>query len=314
MAKRSGGKKKADEPAAPFDRRMMEKQMQEIQRLLSEHEFKSIDEANAFLQQVLQSGKGLPAMPPPDDPLVQAQELVYEALETRSPKKRIELAHKALSISEDCADAYVLLAQEEAKTLEEQAQRYEEAVRAGERALGPEAFEEDAGHFWGLLETRPYMRARAGLAQCLWELGERPEAIAHVRDMLRLNPGDNQGLRYVLADWLLAEGDDEGLGALLDDYPDDAMATWAYSRALLAYRRQGESPDADLALDAAFEANPHVPSFLLGRKRLPKQLPAYIGLGDESEAVEYVVHHLQHWQRTHGALRWMRHRAAEKRL
>jgi hypothetical protein len=30
-------------------------------------------------------------------------------------------------------------------------------VAAGERSLGPKAFEEDAGHFWGILETRPYM-------------------------------------------------------------------------------------------------------------------------------------------------------------
>lgn len=33
------------------------------------------------------------------------------------------------------------------------------------------------GHFWGILETRFYMRARAGLAEALWELGERDAAI-----------------------------------------------------------------------------------------------------------------------------------------
>ena len=41
---------------------------------------------------------------------------------------------------------------------------------AGELALGPEGFEEYDGHFWGFLETRPYMRARHGLALALLKL------------------------------------------------------------------------------------------------------------------------------------------------
>ena len=60
-------------------------------------------------------------------------------------------------------------------------------------ALGAEGFEEYAGHFWGFLETRPYMRARAGLAIALIKLGDESAAIEHFRAMLKLNPNDNQG-------------------------------------------------------------------------------------------------------------------------
>ncbi len=42
---------------------------------------------------------------------------------------------------------------------------------AGERALGPQLFEQEAGRFWSLVEARPYMRARLGLAQVLEALG-----------------------------------------------------------------------------------------------------------------------------------------------
>lgn len=129
--------------------------------------------------------------------LGQAQELIYNAWETADRKRRVALAQKAIGISPDCADAYVLLAEETA-TLDEALEFYRKGVEAGERALGRQAFESDAGHFWGILETRPYMRARAGLARCLWESGKRDEALAHYREMLRLNPNDNQGLRYVL--------------------------------------------------------------------------------------------------------------------
>ena len=88
-----------------------------------------------------------------DAALWQAQELMYKAWDAGAKRERIALAKRALDISELCADAHVLLAEEAAKTLVEARRHYEAA--AGERALGPRAFERDAGHFWGLLETRP---------------------------------------------------------------------------------------------------------------------------------------------------------------
>ena len=97
----------------------------------------------------------------------------------------------------------MLLAQETTANAEEARELLEQSVAAGERALGPEPFAEDAGHFWGILETRPYMRARAALAVTLWAVGRREDAVQHHRDLLRLNPNDNQGLRYLQAEWLL---------------------------------------------------------------------------------------------------------------
>lgn len=81
---------------------------------------------------------------------------------------------------------------EAAPSLGQALEAYALGVQAGKRALGPEPFEEDVGHFWGITETRGYMRARAGLAQCLWELGEHQAAIAHYKELLRLNPNDNK--------------------------------------------------------------------------------------------------------------------------
>ena len=62
----------------------------------------------------------------------------------------------------------------------------------GARQLGPELFEREAGHFWGLLETRPYLRARLGLAHSLWTAARREKAVRHLQEMLRLKPGDKQ--------------------------------------------------------------------------------------------------------------------------
>src|SRR3954471_11215905 len=101
---------------------------------------------------------------------------MWDAWDEKNARRRIDLARKALSISADCADAYVLLAEETASSVPEAMELYEKGVRAGESALGEKTFNEDAGHFWGLLETRPYMRARAGLASCLREAGKLDDA------------------------------------------------------------------------------------------------------------------------------------------
>jgi tetratricopeptide (TPR) repeat protein len=299
--KARGNRKPKNEDPVPFDRRLMDQQMAAIGRLLEEQGFESPEEANAFLREILSSGE-LPRVAPAT-PLDEAQEVIFQALETTG-KRREKLARKALSISPDCADAYVLLA-EAAKQPEEARRLYEQGVQAGERALGEEMFAQQEGHFWGILETRPYMRARLGLADTLWELGERQAAIEHLQAMLRLNPGDNQGVRYLLASWLLIVKDDAALDRLLAQYPDEWSAFWAYTKALHTFRRKGAKKQAAKALQQAVEVNPFVPAYLLGFMPLPKQLPPYYGMGTPEEAVIYLAEAGEAWMEIHGALEWL---------
>ncbi len=166
------------------------------------------------------------------------------------------------------------------------------------------------GHFWGRIEMRPYMRALGGLAELCWMLGNRPRARALYARMLELNQSDNQGIRYMLATCLLEERAAEAHAALkklLSDYPNDAAATWAYSRALLAFQEHdGPTPNATRALRKALKANKHVPGILLGDQPIPLALPRFIGFGDESEAIEYVTFAVRAWTQTPGSIAWLR--------
>jgi tetratricopeptide (TPR) repeat protein len=178
-------------------------------------------------------------------------------------------------------------------------------VRAGERALGPKVFKNEVGYFWGLIETRPYMRARAGLADCLWLLGERQQAIKHYEDMLRLNPNDNQGIRYILVNCLLAVGADLSVEKLLNQYNDDIACSWTFSRALWIFRKEGPSHKANEALKKAVKQNPFVPLYLLGKKKMPRSLPPYVGIGDENEAIEYAAESIEVWRSIPDAFQWL---------
>lgn len=80
----------------------------------------------------------------------------------------------------------------------EQAQRnYEAGVAIAELSLGP--------HFkgvlpWGRIDNRPFLRCLHGLGLCRWALGDLKEAGKIFERMLWLNPSDNQGIRFCLAE------------------------------------------------------------------------------------------------------------------
>ena len=240
-----------------------------------------------------------------DPKLDQAQQIMYQAWDETHPGKRITLAHKALATSPNCADAYVLLAEEAADTVGRALEFYQQGVDAGRRALGEDYFSDAAGDFWGLLETRPFMRALGGKTNMLWELRRYEEAIAIYREMLRLNPSDNQGVRYSLLQLLLELDQSDEARVLIAQYEDEYSAAWLYTRALIAFQQEGDSPASIHALQDALEQNPHVPAYLSGKKRIPTRLPDYVSPGDETEAIDYAVGHLNDWRRTPGAVEWI---------
>ena len=238
--------------------------------------------------------------------LDRAQELIYGAWEAGTAKRRLALAKKALEISPHCADAYVLLAEHARRGSDAELELWRQGVAAGEAALGKAGFEELVGQFWGFLETRPYMRARLGLAMALWRRGAREDAVDHLRAMLRLNPGDNQGVRYILAAFLAELGRDAELAALLEQYADDGAAAWAYTAALLAFRREQDTAASRKLLTEAIESNEFVPGYLLGERKMPARLPDYMGAGDAAEAVHFMNDFGAGWKGTPGALDWLR--------
>jgi len=247
----------------------------------------------------------IPKGKPRRSALDKAQEIMYDAWEAPTRKRAVALAQRALAISGDCADAYALLAEETAVSPEQAIDLYRKGMEAGERALGKKAFKEDVGSFWGILETRPYMRARAGLARSLWLAGRREEAVGHYLDMLRLNPDDNQGIRDQLMPCLIEMGRVDEAENLFGQYPEDGMAVWMFSRALLNFRKHGASQAVDKSLKAALKENKLVPDYLLGRKKMPSRLPEFYGFGDDNEAVLYAYGNKAAWAATPGALEWL---------
>lgn len=234
---------------------------------------------------------------------------MWTAFDAESRQQRIALAKQALSISPDCADAYVVLAMDTGGmgTREQKIDLYEKGVKAGERALGPRYFKEEVGNFWGILETRPYMRARFGLALILQKSGRIEEAIGHYRELLRLNGhSDNQGVRYLLAPLLVSLNRLEEATNVIKHYPDDIGPALNYSRALLLFKQGGGGAEAQKALQEAARYNPYVVSYLLTPK-LPLRMKSsdYVVCGGKEEAFDYAKEWRKSWHQTKGAIDWL---------
>ncbi len=239
-----------------------------------------------------------------------AQIIAYDAMEAGGAP-RLKLAGEALAVSGLCADAWGLLASEAPAGSPLALSLWRQAVAAGEVAIGPWRMVEWQGEFWGILETRPYMRARQGMALELRRQDQLGEAIDTLRGTLALNPNDNQGIRYILLDWLLEAGALPEAAALHAAYEEDSSAAWHYAATLLAFR-QGGGAAALPVLTAALANNPHVPGLLLGRQAMPAEDPEYYSPGDASEAAVYCQTGAPGWRATPGALDWLAEAAPAK--
>jgi len=237
-------------------------------------------------------------------PEEQAQALIDQAWEARTQRQAAALARRALEIFPDCADAYNVLAGAEARSAEDALVLYEHGVDAGRRTLGNAFFDEHRGHFWGMIETRPYLRARRGLADCLWALGRKRESLTHCEALLELNPDDDQGIRHGLLSRYLALGNDMGAARLFRDYPHDASAAFLWSRVLLDLRR-GDQVAATEHLVLAMHGNPHVAGFFAGKRKPPARLPAHYSPGDRNEAALYIANFAEAWLASADAMDWL---------
>jgi tetratricopeptide (TPR) repeat protein len=214
-----------------------------------------------------------------------AQQIIYDAWEAQHIAERHRLALAALDQSPLCGDAFNILA---GIMPEHAAALFERGMVAAELALGPQRFAEYEGEFWRHLETRPYMRARAGLADEMLQAGKSDEAIAHWHELLRLCPGDNLGVRYLLTFELLQRRDRRALRTLLKSYRQDDGPILQYTRALLA-----------------FEANEHIPFLLAATSSIVSKDSGHLSMGGLDEAVFFVHHAGEAWRETDGACEWL---------
>lgn len=240
-----------------------------------------------------------------ETPQEKAQTLLAQAMEATSAKRRVQLAEKALELYPDSPEAYLILA-EETENEEDARELLKAGIAAGRRELGESYFTKHKGFFWGLYETRPYIRICQSYAESCWFGGKAEEATEMLEHILELNEDDNTGARYLLTAVYLYSNQLEEAERIIKNYgEEDAAAAFAYDRIVLEFKKNGITSQLKMLYRIARGVNKHVPDYLLGMKRLPHNLPDYVGMGDPNEAIEYVIMHSRLWASLPDLLKWM---------
>ena len=267
--------------------------------------FESEEAINEFLMKYMPQGEK-PRFPKPVKPWHKAQEAAYAGWKKKSARGRSNAAEKALSLSSDTPDAYLLLAHdspswEEALDLENQ------ALKAAQEILQIQRYEENPGPYWGEAITRPYMRSVFAIGYSSWKSGQGDAARERFRELLSKNPEDNQGARYLLAAILLEKGEYGEIRRLMAQYMDDGLCHWSFNKALLHFRRRGDDPAGWDLLRQALLRNRHVPAYLSGKISISSLEMDSIEPGKEDEAREYTSIFQNAWKMVPGAVDWIKH-------
>jgi tetratricopeptide (TPR) repeat protein len=298
LAKKSPAKKKPAPNAA------IDAAVRQMAKLMASSDLITQDDLNALLTS-LHGPLATDGLSDAEaDARAEAQELAFDAMQAESKAEALKLAKRALRKDPDCVDALVLLGSIESDSPRKMIEALKKAVEAGERSLGAKYFKDNKGHFWGLLDTRPYMRAMEQLAGLLRAEGFKLDAIKHFEKILELNPNDNQGVRDPLLGLYLATDNLEAARKLLKDYGEDASANFGWARVLERFL-SADQAGAAAALTIARKGNRFVELYLSGQKRIPKEMPEMYSPGSDEEAVLVLDYMSLGWAEHKEALLWL---------
>lgn len=301
MAKKPAPRSKSAKKPAPTREPSGKQALHDLHKLLEKQQFSSVAEIEAFMEQV---SKGpIPTFEPEGDK-EEAEDLVHEAMDLEGEERK-ELLMEALDLDPECIAAYHALGAAEHHPAIAIA-FYERGISLGAvRFQSEEYLKENKGHFWGLTETRPFMRCLQGAADCQFFLGHVFEALGMWFHMLDLNPNDNQGVRYDLMLSLAGFRDHEQFEQLDKQFSDDASAAAHFNRVLNLFTKHGPGPQALQALNVARAKNKHVVPLLL-KKDAPLYRVSGYTISSEEEAIAYMDKAHLVWSGVPGAREWLK--------
>lgn len=115
---------------------------------------------------------------------------------------------------------------------------------------------------WGILENRPLLRTFHAEGLELMKVKFYAKAIEKFEFIINVNPGDNQGARYSLAECYFYSSNFGAFFHLNSKYPDDHSVEFFYGN-VFAYFQTNNLVKAKKQLQEAIKAFPHVANELI---------------------------------------------------
>lgn len=246
--------------------RESEKVFKEFQKFLDEHGKKenyTDEDLDVLAKLFFEQYQGNLPEPVTPETAQTAEDWLELAEGAQSDADVLKYAKKAQKADPADLDARRLVIQYGGKDEIEQLKALKQAVADGKELMKQQGFLEAGviGDFWGVLETRPYMRLHRAYVDALTDLGMMGRAIEESRDMLRLCEGDNLGIRYTLMHlFALMEMEEDALKLHQRfDGQDDTQMLLPLS---MLYYKKEDLEKAEEYLNRLAAANPDTRKFM----------------------------------------------------
>lgn len=258
-----------------------------LQEFLKNNNIKNIDEANEKLQEFIEMYNN-GEIEYKNTPLDDAYEILEEAQNARNKKEAIRLAKKAYEKSPDCFDAILFQCDLEENGIKKMKLLGDGLENEKNRLTKEKYFDkENIGHFYGIFETRPYIRGLVVKAEYLLEEGKLRQAESICREVLRLNENDNMGVRYLLMAIFATLEEENDMLKLYKKYPEETLEMLFPLFAL--YYKIGNDKKAKEYLNRVNKCNSNFVKLFNGSiRKNDKVTPGYYSRGDSSEIFMYL--------------------------
>lgn len=164
---------------------------------------------------------------------------------------------------------------------------------------------------WGIHENRAILRAYFNWALQSMFAGNLNKASTLLNFIIRVNPDDNMGARYLLTECYFLQDKLKQIIELFEFYNEDHSPEYYYSLGLIYYKKFNFDKASEY-LSLAIDYYPRVALELLsGSKKFPinEYLSHSIGTltGGEVEAYEFKQNYKRFWDETAGSLNYLYH-------
>ena len=257
-----------------------------LQEFLKNNDVDSIDNANEKLQEFIKMYNN-GEIEYENTPLDDAYEILEEAQNAKTEKEAIKLAKKAYEKSRECFDAILFQCDLEENGIKRM-KLLDEGLEFEKNRLKKEKYfdKENIGHFYGIFETRPYIRGLVIKAEYLLEEGKLSQAKNICKEVLRLNENDNMGARYLLMAIYATLEEENDMLKLHKEYPEESLEMIFPLFAL--YYKLGNDKKAKEYLNRVDKCNSNFVKFFKGTIKESKEVNlGYYSRGDSSEIFMY---------------------------
>ena len=221
------------------------------------------EQMNSLMQQFMEEYNSNLPEPVTEKTAKTSEDYVELAESTEDIGKAGIYAKKALKLDPDNLDAERILIDCTSSGVIHVLKKYDRAIKHGNEVMKKRGYmnEDCIGDYWGIFETRPYIRLCGAYVETLVDCGMYGRALAEAKNIIHLNEGDNLGMRYKLMHiYSLLEREEEAL-ALHAQY-DNSEETMMLLPLSILFFKKGDFDTAEKYLKKLCKSNKDTKKFV----------------------------------------------------